>query len=259
MRRFLRTCVSFVALSILSAPASAAVIVYQNDFNAPSGFVTGSYTDVSQQTVNSLYGAGFDQTNTVETIRIAGSALYSDPSGTGGAYALGMLASAQDDKLSLSFNVGALSFVNVQVDISSIDLVGPFAPFNGTDPAPAPTFDLTLYDSPGGTFDFNAPGTALDSASIMGTSSSLFVFDWTNHISALSTSGNTDGNVTLLFDLKTEPDVGYAAFDNLIIASSDTEDDVGGGFNSIPEPSAMILFATGLLGTFAATRRRKIG
>jgi len=239
---------------IWSTQSHATVIVYQNDFNSPSGFISGygGYTDVSQQSVNALYGSTFQQTNTVETIHIAGSSLYSDPSGTGGSYALGMLSTIQDDKLVLTFNVGSLSFVNVQLDISQIDLQGPAAPF-GPDPGVAPVFKLQLFDTPGGTFSFGSSYTELDNATITGTSSSRYVFDWKNFIVPLSTSGNTDGNVTIQLDLLSG---NYASFDNLIIASSDTSGDLGQGRSPIPEPTTLALFGLGLAG-LGLSRRKK--
>ena len=233
-----------------AANVPATTIVYQNDFDAPSGFIAGfgGYTDVSQQSVNTLFGSTFQQTNTVETIRITGSALYSDPSGTGGSFALGMLSTVQDDKLALTFDVGALSFVNVQLDISGIDLQGPSAPF-GPEPGVAPTFKLQLFDTPGGSFGFGTSYTELASATIVGTSSPRYEFDWSRFVVPLSTSGNTDGQVTLQFDLLSG---NYAGFDNLVIASSEQA-----GVIPEPETYALLLAGLGLLGVAARRRLRE--
>lgn len=100
----------------LSPAVSAATLLYQNDFESPNGFVDTTSHDVSQQTVDSLYslsGFQFQQTFTVETLHITGGAAfgtgYSDPAGTGGNYALGMLSTVQNDLAALTFDVGAFS------------------------------------------------------------------------------------------------------------------------------------------------------
>jgi len=97
-----------------------AVNVYTNNFDAPVGWVdqSGNGTGLSAQSVNSLFGPGFQQTFTVETIRIAGNPSYSDPSGTGGAYSLGMLSGVQDDLLSLTFNVANAPLLNIAMDFA---------------------------------------------------------------------------------------------------------------------------------------------
>lgn len=248
----------------LAPLAQAATVVYQNDFNSPVGWVDGSGngTGISFAQVNSMFGSAFQQTFTVETIQIAGNANYSDPSGTGGAYALGMLSSVQNDLLSLTFDVGALSFVNITMDFAGIGPVacpqcgGPFAVAGQT-----PIFDLTLYDSPLGTFSFGSPGTALSTAAMTGAPiASTTTLAWNNGSATLSTAGNTNGKVTLLIDLRAGTGMaGYSAFDNLLIASSDTPGDTGGGGgggsgNNVPEPSTLLL--AGLAALTLGLRRR---
>ena len=163
-----------LVLLALGAPlgAGAATLLYQNDFESPNGFVDTTGVDVSQQTVDSLYSlAGFQyqQTFTVETLHITGGAAfgtgYSDPEGTGGNYALGMLSSVQNDLAALTFDVGSFSFLNVGMDISAIDLDGVGGPFG----VAQPIFRLSLYDSPGGAFSIVAPGTLLAQADVTGT------------------------------------------------------------------------------------------
>lgn len=253
-----RLALALAAAGAASA-AGAATIVYQNDFNAPLNWVDQSLngTGISFQQVNSLFGSGFRQTFTVETIKIAGNANYSDPSGTGGAYSLGMLSAVQNDLLSLTFDVGALSFVNVQMDFAGIGPVacpncgGPFG-----FPGQRPIFDLTLYDTPSGSFNIASPGTstALSTAAMTGNViASTTTLSWDNRTVTLSTAGNTNGTVTLLFDLRAGAGMaGYAAFDNLVIASSDKPGDV----SPVPEPSTALLMGIGALGLCLSARRR---
>ena len=247
----------------LAPTAQAATIVYQNDFDSPVGWADGSGngTGVSFAQVNSMYGSAFQQTFTVETIRIAGNANYSDPSGTGGAYSLGMLSSVQNDLLSLTFDVGTLGFVNITMGFAGIGPVacpscgGPFA-FAGQ----TPIFDLTLYDSPLGTFSLGSPGTALSTAAMTGAAiASTTTLGWNDGSATLSTAGNTNGKVTLVIDLRGGAGLaGYSAFDNLLIASSDTPGDTGGGGggggNNVPEPSTLLL--AGLAALTLGLRRR---
>ena len=89
-----------------------------------------------------------------------------DPEGTGGTYSLGMLSTAEDDKLA-SFHAGA--FVNV-------GLTGP-----STSPAAAAirraTPDARLADSPGGTFAFNQ--SVLDTQTMTGeVAPDQWTFHW---------------------------------------------------------------------------------
>lgn len=109
--------------------ANALQILYVQDFetpNDPPGFIDTTGRDVSQQTVNQLYGGqpsgfSFEQDFTVATLEINGGvafgAGYSDPAGIGGDHALGMLSSVQDDRLRLTFDVGTFAFLNLQIDI----------------------------------------------------------------------------------------------------------------------------------------------
>jgi hypothetical protein len=161
-----------------------------------------------------------------------------------------MLSHANPDLLGLSFDIGTNDFLNVQLDISSIDLNfwgGPFVPTGGL----APQFRLSLYDNPTGVNGLSGNGTLLSTAVIDGALSALKnTFNWTNHIVGLNATGSTNGNVTLQID---ELIGGYAALDNFRIAASDTSGDVG---NPAPEPTTIALLGLGLAG-FAASRRRK--
>ena len=117
-----------------------------------------------------------------------------------------MLSSVQNDLLSLTFNVSGLAFVNVNMDLAGMGPVacpgcgGPFG-FAGQ----TPIFDLTLYDTPTSAFNINNPGssTALSTAAMTGSViASTTTLGWDNRTVSLATSGNANGNVTLLIDLR---------------------------------------------------------
>lgn len=223
-----------LGIASLASFSAEANILFAEDFDTPVGyFGTRLSGDLSGQTVNSLHGTSFQNSFTVETLRIAGGTTFSDPSGTGGAYALGMLSSAQNDLVSAVFDVQSFDFLNLNIDISAIDLDCCGGAFNPT-ASLVPKFEFRLYDAPTGSFNLFAPGTLLDSSTIIGTASDRTTFEWTNHTVALDASGSTDGNVALVIDLLQG---GYASFDNLIIASSN---DSGGGL-SVPEPATSVL------------------
>jgi hypothetical protein len=242
---------SFVACG-LTLPAEADVVLYDQDFESPVNFVNDGGDVNIFRTVNDLYsnqpaGFTFAQQFTVETLLVTGTQAfgtgYSDPAGTAGDYVVGMLSDAQDDLLGLSFDVGDLDFLNLTVDISSIDLSahgGPFIPAGGIPPA----FEFTLYDNPSGLTGLGV-GTILDSQVVVGTSSPPAVFDWTSSAMALDSSASTNGLVTLRIDLLRG---GYAALDNLRIVASDT---------AIPEGSTLVL-ASLATAALCAGRAKKV-
>ena len=214
---------------------------------------------MNQNYGNQPSGFQFAQTNTVETLNVLGSARgggtaafgtgWSDPSGTGGNFALGMLSSLENDLLGLSFNVGAFDFFNVFGDVSSIDLSTFSGPF--VSPGDVPIFRFSLFDNPGGGVGTGS-GTLLDSFDLVGTASPRAVFDWTSGAFSLSTTGNTNGNVTLRIDLLHG---GYGALDNLRLEASDT------GTNPpptgvVPLPAGLPLLAGGLALLGLLRRRR---
>lgn len=210
------------SLLAVSAPAAQTLVLYENDFESPNVPLEKNCGDaLDTRGIDFLYGtpAGtFQQRNTVEAVLLS-DPVYSDPSGTGGTAAIGMLCCLQDDLLALTFDTEGRAFLNAALDVTAIDVQGCGGPFG----VAAPVFRLSLVDSPGGVFVFGS-GTVLDAAEVTGTvGPDGFTADWTRHVVALDASGATDGTVTLVWDLLAS---GYAAFDNLVVAASDDPGDV---------------------------------
>lgn len=259
--RFLAT---LLAATIATGAHASFVTLYDQDFEAPNdppGFINGAgsgYKDISQQTVNSLYGDqpsgfAFAQTFTVETVLLTGNSAfgtgYSDPNGVGGNYAIMLLSSVQDDRLGLSFDAAGYDFFNLRVDFSSLGSDG----FGGsfTDGNSVPTFRFTLFDNPGGARNVSGNGTVLDQGEVSGTASRISTLDWTRETLAFDLTSATNGNVTLQVNLLSG---GLAVFDNLLITASDTP---GGGLTPVPVPPALPLLAIGVAGLAALARRHR--
>ena len=154
-----------------------------------------------------------------------------------------MLSNVQNDLLGLSFDVGDYNFLNVSLNISSIDLSVFGGPFVQT--GDIPVFEFTLYDNPSGVTGLG-DGTILSSLQAAGTASEQAVLDWTQVMLPLAAKGNTNGNVILRIDLL---DGGYAAMDNfLIVASNDSI--------ITPIPAAVWLLGSGLAGLLTLKKRR---
>ena len=193
----------------LSAPTSFAgtIVLYDQDFGSPANFVNNGgdvniSTSVNENFGDQPEGFEFAQAFTVETINISGSNRgsgtaafgtgYSDPSGAAGDFLIGMLATRQNDLLGLSFDVGDLSFLNVGIDVTSLDLSTFGGPFVPPGPDGAPTFQFTLFDNPSGAITTGF-GMILDQTTVTGTESERAVVDFTRAVLALSTEGNTNG------------------------------------------------------------------
>ncbi|NNU16328.1 hypothetical protein HK107_08340 [Parvularcula sp. ZS-1/3] len=244
----------------MASPALAGtVVLYDQDFENPAGYVnSGGDVDIRADTINLNYSTPdflFAQQFTTEILNITGSNRgggtaahgtgFKDPSGTGGNFSVGMLSSRQNDLVGLSFDVGDRDFLNIGIDISAVDLNnfgGPFQPAGGAQA----TFRFTLFDNPGGARNTGS-GTVLSTVDATTTFSARDTFDWTRVVEGLSTAGNTNGNVTLQIDLLSG---GYASFDNLRIAASDDDGDLG----EIPLPAGAWLFLSGVA---LATRLKK--
>lgn len=253
MNHWIGALACVTALTSATTAHASTVVLYDQDFENPASYENdGGDLDIDSDAVNQNYGGQppgfqFAQAFTVEVLNVSGSERgggtaahgtgWSDPTGIGENFAIGMLSSAQNDLLGLSFNVGDADFFNLSIDISSVDLStfgAPFVPVGGS----VPTFQFTLFDNPSGNRTTGS-GTVLDQATVSGVASEREVFDWRNFVIPLSTTGNTNGNVTLRIDLLSG---GYAAFDNLLIAASDTAGDVG---DPIPLPAAAWMFLAG--------------
>ena len=202
----------------------ATIVVYDQDFESPNIIPArdACYFDLDVfTTVNALYGPGFIQTTTVETILINGiDNLYTDPTGIGGNYALGMYSAAQNDKFAYSFDTQNKDFLNVRLDISSIGINGTTGCSGLILQTVTPVLRLQLYDSPSGTFSITNPGVLLDQQDVTGTSpgSTVFTFNWAEVVAGLDASQSTNGMVTLQFDLLAGA---YASIDNIYITASD--------------------------------------
>jgi hypothetical protein len=212
--------------------AAQSVLLYENDFETPNvPVIINCGNSLDTRGINLLYGTAgfvFNQVNTVEAITLEDSqGVYADPEGNGGTYSLGMLSVAEDDKLALTFDSQGRDFVNVGLDLSSIDVNGCGGPFG----VAAPVMAISLLDSPGGLFNFGQ--SVLDSGTITGAAApDAWTFHWTTGVVTLSTEGATDGNVSILFDLQQS---GYAAFDNLSIVASDTPGIVDQDNDGVPD------------------------
>lgn len=257
--KFLAAPLIGVLVSTLGFAASAnaaAVVLYDQDFENPVGWTdqtAGGLGDLSRSPVNDHYGnqpPGFLFANsfTVETIKVTeGDAFdhigsYQDPGNVAGNFVIGMLSNVQNDLLGLTFDVGSFDFLNVRIDISSLDLDCCGGPFVAQDAIPI--FRFTLLDGEGGL----GSGTILDTHDLVGTASAINVLDFTQGQFGLDASASDDGLVTLRMDLLQG---GYAVFDNLRIASSNTEGDVG----EVPVPGVLPLML-GAVAAFGFAQRR---
>jgi hypothetical protein len=223
-RTALALALSSLAPAVAALPARggppASVVLYSNDFETPNQAIVincGNSLDTTPiQTLYGTVGFTYHQTNTVEAVSIVDAlGLYANPEGKGGAYSLGMLSTAENDLLALTFDREGRAFVNVGFDFSAIDVSGCGGPFG----VATPIMRVSLLDSPGDVFDFSQ--TVLDSVDVTGVAPpDAFTFDWTFVVAALDASGATDNFVSVLFDLQQS---GYASFDNVSIVASDTK------------------------------------
>jgi len=191
------------------------ILLYENDFETYAVEpMRGCYTDLDQRNVNELYfetGNGtsgtveFDQTFTVETMLVNGAGnLYSDPQNIAGNYCIGLLATAQDDLLSLSFNSFGLDSINISFDISAISIASDMGcGVGGT--ALNPKMRISVYDTPNNNFNINSfsSSTLLDEMEVNGTNrgTNKFEFNWKRVNANLNIENATNNNITILLNL----------------------------------------------------------
>ncbi len=203
----------------LFAPIATAqeIVLYENDFERPNQPIEASCgNSLDQSGINACYGqAGFSfiEQFSVETIVLHDSGgRYANQGDDNGRYAIGMLGSVQDDWLALRFDVQSQRFLNVTMDVSSIDVDGCGGPFG----VETPRFALRVLDNPDGIFDWN--DDLLDEKTLEGVAApNAWSFGWSRATIALDASKATNGTVILVFDLVSE---GYAALDNLKITAT---------------------------------------
>lgn len=209
-------------------------VLYTNDFETPNmPLVASCGNSLDPIGINALYGSSdfvFQQVYTVEGVTVHDpSGLYTDASGIGKNYSLGMLSELQDDLLALTFEVTGNSFLNVGFDLSAIDVSGCGGPFQTA----VPVMQVRLYDSPSGDFAFNQPGTLLDQGEVTGVAApDAWTFAWNYGVVSLDATGATGSSLTIVFDLQQS---GYAAFDNLSIVAADTAGVVDADNDGIPD------------------------
>lgn len=202
-------------------PTAERIVLYSNDFEEPNENVNpGGCPPINQRGINRFYGTNenvFNQRFTVEVFIVDSmwnsTVPYADPEGRAGSYAISMLSQFQHDLLGLGFSTFGKAFINVAMDISSIDIPCAFGPFG----IAAPIFRVSLLDDPSGTVPLT--GVALDFADMTGPAGpNPWTFHWTRGSVSLNATGSTTGRVSIVFDLLQS---GYGAFDNLIVQASD--------------------------------------
>ena len=264
----LKTCgqialAATLSVGIISTASAAPVTLYDQDFENPNAFIGTARSDVDGQKVNVNYGnqpAGFTfgNTFTVETINVTDSTNpggdrqfnsiggYTGDLAQSGDFLIGMLSSAQNDLLGLTFDITGFDFLNVQIDLTNLDLECCGAPFHSGNYDTTPDFQFSLFDGQGS--GGIGGGTLLDQKVFSPGASARHVIDFSTFTFGLDAKNSVDGIVTLQIDLLSG---GYAAFDNLLIVASDTEGDVG----QVPLPAGGWLLLAGL-GMLAAGRKR---
>jgi hypothetical protein len=209
-------------------------VLYTNDFETPNvPLMVDCPNSLDARGINFLYGTPafqFNQVNSVEGVLISDpSKLYKNPTGHGGKFALGMLSRFQNDQLSLTFAVTGKPFLNVGLNLSSIDVNGCGGPFG----VAAPVMKVSLYETAGAVHNFAAQGKLLDEGMIVGQASpDAWTFAWKYGLVSLDATKATTSRVSVVFDLL---ESGYAAFDNLSIVSSTKPSVVDQNNDGIPD------------------------
>jgi hypothetical protein len=219
--------------------------VYRNDFEEPNfdlePYRLGQLQDGvlgcpyfwdsgpnGQFDLNDIYGTGknrFNQSYTSEVLFLEGmpwksNRLYLDSNKTGGRYALGMLkgTSGEDDMTAVSFDRGSYTYVNIQFDISTMDLRttcgGPF--WAGTED---PVLIVSAIDSPHGKALLD--GIRLDQERMVGARGpNQWTYQWRTRQVFLDVSKATNKHVSISWRIKNGGSETYTALDNLLIVAS---------------------------------------
>ncbi|MDX2024248.1 MAG: hypothetical protein SF187_28660 [Deltaproteobacteria bacterium] len=212
-------CIDPASIRDANASELQSRVLYTNDFETPNVTLAVDCPHaLDARGINFLYGTpafAFNQVNTVEGVIINDpSKLYKNPAGTGGKFALGMLSTLQDDRLSLTFDVTGKPFLNVGLVLSAIDVNGCGGPFG----VARPVMKVSLYETTTGVHNFSTPGKLLDEGMITGDApADPWTFAWKYGVVSLDASQATTARVSVVFDLLQS---GYAAFDNLSIVAS---------------------------------------
>ena len=267
LHRLFLALVALFILGFVNSADAATVVLYDQDFEDPNSWVACCRSDVSAQAVNDNYGNQppgftFGNTNTVEAINVTDSVNpggdrqfdtiggYTGDLSQSGDFVIGMLSTRQNDLLGLTFDALTFDFLNVQIDLTNLDLECCGAPFHSGSFDTTPDFQFSLYEDAGGSGV--GTGTLLDQKVFSPDASARNVIDFSTFTFGLDASGSTDGIVTLQIDLLSG---GYAAFDNLRIAVSDEEGNVGDP-DVIPLPAGIWLLLGGI-GLLSGLRRKR--
>lgn len=235
-----------VVLALLqsTAWAQSTVVVYQNDFENPSVTScpdwggTAKYSNASAE-----YGSAFQQVQTADRLCInptpapAGPAIYSDPSGQAGKYAIGFYGSTGPvgtESLALAIDPLGKPNVTVDVDLSIVKIANYMgSPVNFK---PSTSFAINFYRLPAGqTYSLTGP-TAMNSPATVNASTSgvltalpdsqtvtvtttatdPYTFNWNTKTLYANTSQFVTGDkLIVLFTALPLDD--YVAIDNLVI------------------------------------------
>ncbi len=246
------------------------ITIFDQDFETPRSFIGSNATapDVDSRPPRDIHlsrsaRAGIQSSVTVETINVTNSE-STDPSAdqqfksiggyTGdldqsGNFLLGMLSDLEDDRFSLIFFFEELDFLNVQIDLTNLDLDCCGGQFHGPGVDTTPDFQFSLFTGRGnGNFQV-VPDTLLDRKVFSPGASAPNVIDFTTFAFSLDASDASTGFGLLELDLLSG---GYAGFDNLTVSFSDTPV----GVSEVPLPASGLLLLSGLAG-FGALKRRK--
>lgn len=204
-------------------PTAERIVLYSNDFESPNEPITPLHDlcPINTAGVNRFYGTQqnmFNQRFSVEIFIVNSmwnsSVPFADPQKRAGKYAISMLSTIQHDLLGLGFETWGKAFINIAMDVSSIDSVITCDPPRRI---AEPIFRVSLLDDPLGTVPLT--GTPLDFADMTGPAGpNPWTFQWTRNSISLNATGATAGRVSIVFDLLQSA---YGALDNLVVEASD--------------------------------------